>query len=202
MRPLVIARAAGLAAAVLALALPVLAALARPGYDACAQYISELGERGAPHELGVRFAGFLPIGLLALAFSAFAAAATEDLRGRVGLRLFSGVGAAYVVAAFLPCDPGCPSSGSPAQQVHSASALLEYVGGGLGLLSISRSPTVGPGALAWLALLCGAVVLVAFASLSTPHAAAMRGVVQRVAELALFGWVLAYCAWIRRGPGS
>ncbi|HEU4427338.1 MAG TPA: DUF998 domain-containing protein [Myxococcota bacterium] len=183
----------GFGAVALALATPLLAAAARPEYDACAQYISELGERGAPHELLVRFAGFLPIGLLALGFSTFAAVAAEDRRARTGFALFSGVGGAYVVAAFFPCDPGCPSPGSTTQQVHSASALLEYLGGGIGLLWLSPARDAGSRALARLARASGVVALIAFAGLLTPQLAPLRGAVQRVAELALFGWVLAYC---------
>ena len=77
----------------------LVAGAARPGYRHCAQFISELGERGAPHGALVSFAGFLPIGVLAVAFCALAAGPLSGARARLGLLLLSGVGWAYVAAA-------------------------------------------------------------------------------------------------------
>jgi len=189
-------------AALLAAATALLAGLASPGYDPCAQFISELGERGAPYEALVRFAGFLPVGVLTLLFASVAARDADDRRVRWGFMLFSGVGVAYIVAAFFPCDPGCPSPGSPTQQVHSSSALLEYVGGGSGLLLIGSARAATTRRLARLALVCGVIVWIAFAGMLAPQLAAERGMTQRAAELALFGWMLAYSLSLPRAASA
>jgi hypothetical protein len=186
----VLAGASALVASTLALATPLLGAAARPGYSHCAQYISELGERGATHAAWVNFAGFLPIGAFTVLFAVLAACAVEGRRARSGLLLFSGVGWAYAIAAFFPCDPGCPSPGSTTQQIHSSGALLEYAGGAVGLL-FAGDARVNGAALAprWLACIAGAIALGAFAAMLSPALAPQRGLVQRVAELALFGWL-------------
>jgi hypothetical protein len=46
----------------------VLGGAAFPGYSHTSQFISELGATGAPHEKLVRFAGFLPAGVLLCLF--------------------------------------------------------------------------------------------------------------------------------------
>jgi hypothetical protein len=47
----------------------------------------------------------------------------------------SSVGLAYIGAAFAPCDVGCPSPPTSARQLlHNVFGIVEYVGGGLGLL--------------------------------------------------------------------
>lgn len=190
-----LAGASACLSAALALATPLLGAAARPGYSHCAQYISELGERGAADAAWVNLGGFLPIGVLTMLFAVLAAVSAHSWRARAGLLLFSGVGCAYVVAAFFPCDPGCPSPGSATQQIHSSGALLEYVGGGVGLWLASGARVRGA-ALAprRLALFAGAIALAAFAGMLAPSLTPQRGLVQRTAELALFGW-LAAAGW-------
>ena len=43
----------------------------RPEYSHFSQYISELGERGSSTELIMRYAAFVPTGLMHIAFAAF-----------------------------------------------------------------------------------------------------------------------------------
>lgn len=204
-KPAKFASACALAAASLALAVPLLGAAARPGYDHCSQFISELGERGAPNASWVNLAGFLPIGVLVVLFAVVAAIATEGWRARVGLLLFSGVGWAYVIAAFFPCDPGCPSPGSATQQIHSSGALAEYVGGGIGLWLASGARVAGASlAPRWLSVLAGGISFSAFVGLLSPAFASERGFVQRVAEVALFAWlaVAGWSLWRTHGNGG
>jgi hypothetical protein len=184
----------------LALAVPLLGGAARPGYDHCAQYISELGEVGAAHAAWVNLAGFLPIGALVVAFSVLSALAVDGRRARVGLLLFSGVGWGYVVAAFFPCDPGCPNPGSATQQIHTSGALAEYLGGALGLW-LARDARARGIALAprWLALAAAVVVLAAFGAMIESEHHSRRGLAQRCAELALFGWLAVTAVRTWRG---
>src|SRR5262245_45129545 len=123
------AAAAGLFAVVWAAAVPIGFGVARDGYSHATQFISELGEVDGPHAAAVNYAGFLPIGLGVWAFLALAAGRFP--RGRVkwaGLAGLAGTGLAYVVAAFFPCDPGCPATGSARQLVHNLGGLAEYGG--------------------------------------------------------------------------
>ena len=96
-----VAAVCGLAASALAFAVPLLGAWARPGYDSVAQYVSELGEHGAADGALVSLGGFLPIGLLGLAFLGLGARALAvDSRARAATVLFAAVPLGYLVAAF------------------------------------------------------------------------------------------------------
>lgn len=189
-----IAAACGLGGAALALVTPLVGGLLDPSYDHCAQYISELGESGAPDAPLVNFGGFLPIGLFALGFallSAFAIARTR--RQRAGFLFLSSVGWAYLGSVLFPCDPGCPLTGSATQQVHSTLGVVEYLGGAIGLLLLGRA---GEGrftspAIRRLLLAGAAIVAVAFVAMILPSLGAVRGLVQRVADGALFLGIVA-----------
>jgi hypothetical protein len=176
----------------------------RPGYDRCAQFVSELGESGAPHAALVSFGGFVPIGVLTLLFAFLAIRRVQAAPGgRLGFLLFSGVGWAYLLAAFFPCDPGCPVSGSATQNVHSTLGVVEYLGGGLGIFFVGRS-WAGPSSnrgVRWFSAVASLVVGVAFLGMVVPQLASLHGLVQRVAETALFGWVAYVSAllWISDG---
>jgi len=199
-----VAAACGLAAAAFAFSTASLAALAQPAYDQCSQFISELGQTGAPHAGLVNLAGFLPTGLLTLGFSLRSAGlVAHEPRARWGFVLFSAVGWAYLAAAFFPCDPGCPSAGSATQQIHNAFGAAEYLAGGAGLALLARSRPgflVAPGFQQ--ATMVGAVmILLAFAGMLAPQLAAVRGLLQRGAEVVLLLW-MAWCSlqlW-RVGP--
>jgi hypothetical protein len=179
----------------------VLGDLARPGYDAATQYISELGELGAPDGPLVSLGGFLPIGVLVLAFLALAAPELAPGRGaKAGLAGLAMVGLAYVVSAFARCEPGCPADGPPRQLLHNAFGLLEYLGGGIGLAILAASFRARP---AWRAfavptLAAAAGVLLPFGIPGLADAVG-RGLLQRAMDGALFAW-LAAAAWrVRSG---
>jgi Protein of unknown function (DUF998) len=125
---------------VMALTVVVAGALT-PGYSHVSQYISELGARGAPQEWGVRFAGFLPSGILLLAFCSFAYAALPRSSGTtlalVGLALYA---AGYLVAAAYPCDLGCrPDKPTSSQLIHNAGGLLGYLLAPAFLFTLARA---------------------------------------------------------------
>jgi hypothetical protein len=108
----------------------------------------------------------------------------------VGYWLLSCVGVAYVGAAFAPCDLGCPSPPtSPRQLLHNLLGILEYVGGGIGLLVFAggyfqrRPDRVARNVL----FASGVAVLGAFAGIATPGLGAWQGLIQWVGEVALFG---------------
>lgn len=128
--------------------LVVIAGAMTPDYSHLAQYISELGARGAPHEWSVRLAGFLLVGILLLAFCALAYTVVPRSRGTTmgffGLAIFA---AGYLVAAAFPCDPGCrPSEPSTSQLIHNAGGLVGYLLAPLFLFILAREARSWPGA--------------------------------------------------------
>jgi hypothetical protein len=105
----------------IAFALATLAVgLVHPQYSHLSDWVSELGERGAPGASVMNYAGFLLFGILIVGF-AFGLhrgirAGPGDWLGPAVLGLY---GAAYILVAFAPCDPGCvPDAPSLRQEVH------------------------------------------------------------------------------------
>ncbi len=186
------ASVAGLAAVALALLVPVVGGWQTPGFSHTAQYISELGAIGAPHGRLVSLGGFLTIGLLVAAFIGLGWRALARSPGSaVGCLLFLGVAAGYLLAAFAPCDAGCPAEGSARQAAHNLGGLLEYLGGGAGMLLIGaalarRHPLRQLG---MTTILLGLLVLGVFYWMGSNPDGAFRGAWQRVTEAALFGWI-------------
>jgi hypothetical protein len=188
-----IAAEAALGAAAILLLVTVLGDLVRPGYDAATQYISELGELGAPNGALVSLGGFLPIGFLVLAFLALALPELFPAPlGKLAALLLATVPLAYVVAAFARCDPGCPMEGTARQTLHNTFGFLEYIGGTLGLFAAAASFRSRP---AWRAfalptLLAGAIVLVAVFGVGATSALG-RGTIQRIGDATFFLWFAA-----------
>lgn len=170
------------AAAYLAGALVVLARR-KPGYSHIKHTISELGERGAPDERLVAVGVFLPVGLAMLGVAFLSYPAHAPLAA-----LAACIAVGYGGAAIFPCDPGSPTVGSARQGAHNLAGAVEYIGGGFALITIAE--TYGDAF-----KLLGFAVLAATAVLSLAPANPVRGLVQRVAELCLFGG-LAWAAWL------
>jgi len=178
---------------VMALTVVVAGALT-PGYSHVSQYISELGARGAPQEWGVRLAGFLPAGILLLAFCSFAYAALPRSSGTtlalVGLALYA---AGYLVAAAYPCDLGCrPDKPTASQLIHNAGGLLGYLLAPAFLLTLARAARTWPGAghLAVAGYAAAGLALVGLLTLSPTSSTA--GLSPRLLEFAVLGWAV-YC---------
>lgn len=155
----------------------------RPGYEHVRHTISELGEIGAPDQTLVSIGVFLPVGILLFVVAYLLCPVSEP---PAMLALCVAVG--YLVAAAFPCDPGSPLSGSVRQAVHNAGGFVEYAGGAIALLRLAE--TLGPRFRAAGFIGCGALVGLSF---SGP----LRGLIQRVAEAALFAG-LSLAVWITR----
>lgn len=201
-----IAALCGLAAIVFALVTPLVGGAVRPGYSHVAQYISELGEMGAVDGAAISALGFAPTGIAVLLFLALAAPSLPRVRGTaLGLACFAGVGVAYVVAAFAPCDAGCPAAGaiSTRQALHNAFGAFEYAGAFAGLLLLGgafrRSKTWRGSAR--ISFFCAGLVGAGFAAMLMPTLAPVRGVAQRVAELGVFLWIGIVSLDLLRRPG-
>jgi len=100
----------------------------RPEYSHFTQYISELGERGSSTEIIMRYAGFLPTGLMHMAFAAFLYVAFRGSRlAVIAATLLAINGLARIGAGLFPCEPGCIGSAlSLSQQLHSLSARIGF----------------------------------------------------------------------------
>ncbi len=192
----------GVAAALWVPAAALVAGLAWPGYSHRSQFISELGARGAPHGELFSMAGFLPAGMLLLAFAV--EAGKRLARGPVAVLAFVGLGLyalGYVVAAFFRCDPGCAlENPSPEQVVHTLVGGLGYPVGPASILALGviarRWP--GAGALSVIGIAGGIAGLVALPFLMPELPIA--GVAQRVIEASVLGWVLACAIYLGRRP--
>jgi Protein of unknown function (DUF998) len=177
----------------------ILGALGFPGYSHTAQFMSELGARGAPQEMLIRFAGFLPAGVLMILFVivAFASLSRSALTtaGLIGMAVYA-IG--YIVAAFFPCDPGCrPAQPSASQTIHNFFGLIGYVLAPLTLAALGWSARQWPGGkyLSWSAYIAAMLALFGMMTLSpkSPYV----GLSQRLIEGAVLIWVVM-CAWYVR----
>jgi hypothetical protein len=185
--------AAGIVAAALALAVPIVFGAMWPGHSHVRHYISVLGARGAPHADLVNYVGFLPTGVATMLFIIALGPAlprtAQVRRAQWFLAVFAG---GYIGTAFLPCDPGCPAFGSISQCLHSLLAVCGYTGAIVGL---SMLASAFRGDERWRNLvpftwLCAATVAIGFVLMLLPQFAPWRGLTQRVAEAAMFGWIV------------
>jgi len=178
----------GLLACTISVATTILGGQADPDYSHSSQFISELGAAGALQRNLVNFAGFLPTGLFLFGFVLFGHSSFPPAKNAVlGWWLLTGASIGYVIAALFPCDTGCPATGSIQQAVHNTAGMIQYIGISLGLLLIAKAEH----SLSWLrpiSLLAAAAILSGFIMMSVDHD--LRGMWQRVAEVAFFGWVL------------
>lgn len=201
---------AGLAAALTAVAslcvvglTAVLAGAAVPGYSHVSQFISELGARDAPYEWRVRLLGFLPAGVLLLAFCWLAHRALPRSRattfGLAGVAIFA---AGYFVAAVFPCDFGCrPEHPSTSQILHNAGGLPGYLLAPAFLFALARAARNWPAArsLVVVGYVGSAMALIGLATLSPSSPAA--GLSQRMIEGAVLGWAVVCGLYLaKRAP--
>ena len=192
-RPFLLAAAATLAAWVP----PIVFGLRWPDYRATRDFISELGAAGAPDAAAVNVS-FLVAGLLLVVACLSMARRTPGGRRAAALGLVSCVGWSYVMAAFVPCDAGCPAEGTATQMLHNAAGGLAYLAGGVGLLLAAGGRTGNAGGPAWLAIGAGIVALASLMGMGAPELADVRGAMQRLGEAAIFTWILVEAAAMDR----
>jgi hypothetical protein len=184
-------------AATWAVALPWWFARRRSGYSHLRQTLSELGEAGAPQARAVAWVAFAPLGLLvilvALLLRGHLPAGGEFTQAMVLLSL---LGASYLCAAVFPCDPGAPAWGSWHNQLHNLGGALGYGGSAVGLIELGRA-LEDVRALAPLAGVTGACGMAVFFGLFLlSFESPVRGLVQRLMETLLFGWMLLMGVWV------
>lgn len=98
----------GICAPVLWASIIIFCGSVRPEYSHFTQFISELGERGSSTEFIMRYAGFLPTGLMHVAFSAFLYVTFKGSRlTAIAATLLAINGLARIGAGIFPCEVGC-----------------------------------------------------------------------------------------------
>lgn len=193
---MLIARSFSVIAALLALVVTVLGAAAEPGHSHAANYISELGARGAANGEIVSLVGFLPIGIASLVALIASARleANRQLRASIGWMMVLPL--AYITAAFARCTDRCAGMDG-AQFLHNLAGMAEYLGGAIALAIA--------GAVLWrdgrkplsTALWLSSAGLFIFLGYLGQPLFEFRGGAQRLAETALFGFLL-FLAWHER----
>lgn len=175
----------------------------RPEYSHFTQYISELGERGSSTELIMRYAGFLPTGLMHMAFAAFLYVAFRGNRlAAIAATLLAINGLARIGAGLFPCEPGCVGPKLLlSQQLHSLSA-------GIGFFALIGSSVMwgiflrGYRTLRGLSLFsvgCGTGGLVFLLLMEwSAELRAGTGLYERLSSGALSLWVLVFAAKLWR----
>ena len=154
----------------------------KAGYSHVKHSISEIGEVGAPDQRFVAFGLFLPIGmaLLLVAYHVYPASPST-----AALALCVATG--YIGAAAFHCDPGSPLFGTTRQALHNLAGAVEYAGGGFALMALAEH-------FGEHFKIAGFIVLGSTIGLSVISSNSVRGIIQRIAEVCLFGG-LASAAW-------
>jgi hypothetical membrane protein len=119
----------GVAGPLLFSAVVVAAGVARGNYSHVSNFISELGATGTPYAGLMNYAGFLPTGLMLVAFGIGLAKVLPGRRvaslAAVLVMLF---GAGVAASGIASCDPGCPQTGGSVENaVHNAIAPVAFL---------------------------------------------------------------------------
>jgi len=178
----------------------------RPEFSHYAQYISELGERGSSTEIVMRYAGFVPTGLMHVAFAAFLYVSFRGHRlAGIAAALLALNGIGRIGAGIFSCAPGCAGPDSSlSQQLHGLSASVGFfaiIGATLlwGIV-LRRVPSLR--GLSRFSFVCGIAGLVfLLLMLWSAEARAGTGLHERLSSGVLSLWVLVFAARLwRREP--
>lgn len=167
-------------------------------YSHLSQYISEAYASDAPFGPQLRWAGYIPSGIL-LALFGFTAGRASAGRltsvGLLGVGVFYGLGT--VVVSLFPCDPGCNIElvdPSASQIVHSVATLFTYTFVPLSLLltGLGLRLQSGRDRLANPSLLAAAVSALFVGLLLSNPTGDLVGLFQRVIEGTILSWIVIY----------
>lgn len=197
--------ACGLLGPLLWAAAIVLAGMQRPGFDHVSQYISELGERGSSTEAFMRYGGFVPTGLLHVAFAAALRVVAAPLTARPRLTLLVAAliaanGLGRIAAGIFNCEPGCGAPDVPGQRLHSLAATMAFLAVAaaalLGGLLFRRCGALGPLASYSVASGCAGVLFLALMSAGGAERGD-AGLYERLASGVLSLWVFVTAVRLR-----
>lgn len=183
----------GLLVAVWHVAMLIIGAATFPGYDHVSQFISELAAAGAPYGFEVSWYGFVPIGLLMIAFAACAwLSAPRSVLWGLGLLGILLYAVGYLGTGIYPCDYGCrPEQPTSTHQLHLLFGLTSYLFAPPILLLLALATRKWPQA-GWLSAVGFIAAIGALGGLLTfDETSAFVGLSQRVIEASVIGWIVA-----------
>jgi hypothetical protein len=169
----------------------------------CGSLRPELGERGSSTEFIMRYAGFVPTGLMQVAFSAFLYFAFRGSRlATVAASLLALNGLARIVAGMFPCEPGCALPRLLInQKLHSLSAGVGFCAfiGGVILWGVLFRRYESLRCLSLYSICSGFLALVFLALMSwSAEMRASTGLYERFSSGILSLWVLVFAARLWR----
>ena len=195
--------ACGIAAPLMFTAAVIAASASHPGYAQLRNAISELGATGAPGAGIMNFGGFLPYGLLIVAFAlAVHRGIHEDAGGWLGPTILAVYGLAYVALAVSPCDPGCQAAiPSLHHRMHMLLGDLIFLTAVLGPFTLYARMLRDPG---WRSLAPATLILpgTAWLFLEASGVGVSGPLRQRLWLLLLFGWIVLVALRLLRGSAS
>lgn len=170
-------------------------------YDVLSQLISETAAVDAPYGKLLRWAGYIPSGILLFIF--FLAAIhcfqknTAMAMGFVGLAIFYGLGT--VVVGIFPCDAGCNKEfvdPSLSQFIHVAMGMLTYLFVPMSLLLVALGIRRTSPTLSNLAIACCVISYALFAVIAGNPESGLMGLWQRIIEGSFAFWTAACARFI------
>lgn len=161
-------------------------------YSHLRQTISELAAHGTKRAHRISWLVFFPVGVLVWMFCFFFSFASGTSPAVAeAMWLYSLVGAGYVGAALFPCDFGAPLYGTWRNNIHVAFGIAEYLGGIAGLYLLEQwFAARGDDASALLLRMLAFSIAICIILMAQSWLKQWRGLLQRIAEAALFGGMI------------
>lgn len=190
----------GILAPVLWASAIILCGSRRPEYSHLTQYISELGERGSSTEILMRYLGFVPTGLMHLAFAASLYATFRGSRlSTIAAMLLALNGLGRIVAGLFPCEAGCAGPRVLlSQKLHTLAAgvgFLSLIGAAI-LWGIILWRHKNLRALSLYSIATGLLGLIFLLFMSwSAELRAGTGLYERLSSGVLSLWILVFAIW-------
>lgn len=194
----------GLLGAFLFVSASILGGLQIEGYSFIGQYISESFASGLPNTGYLRLM-YVISGLFLFGFGLTAPSVFPKAKAlKVGFWLFAFFYAlGTIIVAIFPCDLGCPTEvevSSLAQLIHNTSAFFTYIVTPPAVIYIGGTLKKWPpwDTLSKVSLICGSTALVFVVFLFMNPNGPYIGLLQRLIETCLLGWVGFTSFYIRK----
>ena len=182
----------GIAGPLLFTAVTVLCASLRPDYNHYRNLISELGAHGSANATLMNYAGFIPTGIMMIAFGvALSRILPSGRLNTTAAALIMIFGLGVVTSGIFSCDPGCPADGSLENTIHDRIAPVVFLSLilGIAILGFQFRRTPNWSQLARYSLLTSAVAFVCMIALVVSfNTRTQTGLWQRLMLAALFLW--------------
>lgn len=183
----------------------ILGGILNTEYKFSSQLISELYATNAPNAALLKYAGYIPSGLLLASFCFYSIKVLPksmlNTIGFLGIGIFYGLGT--VICSLFPLDEISNSkllSPSSSELIHEFTGLLTYLITPISLLLIGISANKWKNAkfVAVSGMLCGAVTIYLVGKFLANMNAPNIGIKQRIIEGIILGWIIS-CAFYIKG---